>query len=108
MPEPRLIALQLRQQGMPLYGCGSPDGYKNTEAAWLSPYGMTRRLSWATALSRGKFAAAASAASQPIDAQQLAQTAGHLFSAETQQAIAASPAALHAAMMLASPEFMHR
>ena len=36
--------------GMPLYGCQTPDGYKNTEEAWLSPDATTRRISFATAL----------------------------------------------------------
>ena len=27
----------LSRLGMPLYGCETPDGYKNTAAAWLSP-----------------------------------------------------------------------
>ena len=30
----------LAQLGMPLYGCQTPDGYKNTEAAWLNPEGI--------------------------------------------------------------------
>jgi hypothetical protein len=45
---------------------------------------------------------------QPIDATQLAKTLGQPFSIKTQQAIAASPAQLRAALMLGSPEFMHR
>src|SRR5271167_1112921 len=41
------------QFGMPLFGCLTPDGYKNTEDAWLSPDATTRRISFATALVRG-------------------------------------------------------
>ena len=44
----------LAQLGMPLYGCQTPDGYKNTEAAWLNPEGMTRRINFATALAGGR------------------------------------------------------
>jgi uncharacterized protein (DUF1800 family) len=44
----------LNQLGMPLYGCQTPDGYKNTEAAWLNPDGMTRRINFATALASGR------------------------------------------------------
>jgi uncharacterized protein (DUF1800 family) len=44
----------LSQLGMPLYGCQTPDGYKNTEDAWLNPEGMTRRINFATALAAGK------------------------------------------------------
>jgi uncharacterized protein (DUF1800 family) len=44
----------LQQAGMPLYGCLTPDGYKNTEAAWLNPDALTRRIGFATALSSGR------------------------------------------------------
>jgi uncharacterized protein (DUF1800 family) len=37
---------------MPLYGCATPEGYKNTEAAWLSPDAMTRRIAFATQVAR--------------------------------------------------------
>ena len=43
----------LQQLGMPVYGYLTPDGYKNTEEAWLNPDAMTRRLSFATALANG-------------------------------------------------------
>ncbi len=51
---PLLLAAQLNQFGMPLYGCQTPNGYQNTEAAWLSPDALTRRISFATALASGK------------------------------------------------------
>lgn len=44
----------LNQMGMPLYGCPTPDGYANTEAAWLNAEAMTRRLNFATALATGR------------------------------------------------------
>jgi uncharacterized protein (DUF1800 family) len=50
----RPLLAALAQLGMPLYGCATPDGYKNTEAAWLSPDAMTRRLNFATALASGR------------------------------------------------------
>ena len=50
------------QLGMPLYGCQTPDGYKNTQAAWLSPDAMMMRLSFATALGTGRLPLA-----QPFD-----------------------------------------
>src|SRR5208282_4882809 len=43
----------LSQQGMTLYGCLTPDGYKNTEEAWLNPEAITRRINFATALAQG-------------------------------------------------------
>ena len=42
------------QLGMPLFGCLTPDGYKNTEDAWLSPDATTRRISFATALAAAR------------------------------------------------------
>jgi uncharacterized protein (DUF1800 family) len=39
--------------GMPLYGCQTPNGYANTEEAWLNPDAMMTRLSFATALGSG-------------------------------------------------------
>jgi len=44
----------LYQFGMPLYGCPTPDGYKDTEAAWLNPEALTRRINFATALGAGR------------------------------------------------------
>ncbi len=44
----------LQQLGMPLYGCLTPDGYKNTADVWLNPDAMTRRISFATALASGR------------------------------------------------------
>jgi uncharacterized protein (DUF1800 family) len=88
----------LPQLGMPLYGCQTPDGYRNTQAAWLNPDSMTRRLSFATFLAKAK----------PLDAAQLTHTLGNPFSAQTTAAIAASPPQLQPALILGSPEFMHR
>lgn len=39
--------------GQPLYGCPTPNGYSNTEDAWLNPDGMVMRLSFATAFGNG-------------------------------------------------------
>ena len=44
----------MAQLGMPLYGCQTPDGYKNTQDAWLNPDALTRRITFATALASGK------------------------------------------------------
>ncbi len=52
----RPLAGLMAQLGMPLYGCQTPDGYKNTAEAWLNPDGMMMRLSFATALGAGQAA----------------------------------------------------
>ncbi|GAB2575107.1 DUF1800 domain-containing protein [Ramlibacter solisilvae] len=48
------LAVQLARQGMPLYGCPTPDGYKNTEVAWLSADAMAKRLDIAAQLGAGR------------------------------------------------------
>ncbi len=132
----RPISGLLQQLGMPLYGCLTPDGYKNTEEVWINPDAMTRRISFATALASGKLplttplitpsmslvspssmnnrmsisrlsaAPTQSDSPTPVDAVQLSETLGNLFSEQTQQTIASSPPQLRAALMLGSPEFM--
>ncbi len=108
----------LIQLGMPIYGCPTPDGYKNTQAAWLNPDSMTRRLNFATNLADGKLPISSSittaANSSPtnkmvtIDPIELAATLGNNFSIQTQQAIAASNPEIRAALILGSPEFMKK
>ncbi len=44
----------MSQLGMPLYGCQTPDGYKNTQEAWLNPDALTRRIAFATTLAQGR------------------------------------------------------
>ena len=55
----------MNQLGMPLYGCQTPDGYKNTQDAWLNPDALTRRIAFATALAGGKLPLAV----PPVDAR---------------------------------------
>ena len=43
----------MQMLGMPLYGCQTPNGYANTQDAWLNPDAMMTRLSFATALGSG-------------------------------------------------------
>ena len=123
--------------GMPLYSCQTPDGYKQTQYAWLSPDAMMMRLSFAMALGDGRLplqrpmnqfaqdedrprqegalrpaamqmpAAALDLASAP-DPAALAATVGDLFSPHTRNAIAAAPPRLRAPLILGSPEFMMR
>lgn len=98
---PQFVQNTLQQLGMPLYGCPTPNGYKNTQEAWLNPDAMTRRLSFATTI----------ATRRGIGNREwgvVANTLGNRFSAQTRQAIAASPPQLRAALILGSPEFMKR
>jgi uncharacterized protein (DUF1800 family) len=55
----------MSQLGMPLYGCQTPDGYKNTQDAWLNPDALTRRIAFATALAQGRLPLATAPAPAP-------------------------------------------
>jgi uncharacterized protein (DUF1800 family) len=125
------LAGTMAQMGMPLYGCQTPDGYKNTREAWLNPEAMMMRLSFATALGAGRlplaqipdddFGALGSIRHpervRPIDysgempapdAAQLALTLGDSFSPRTAEAGEAAPVQLRTPLILGSPEFMLR
>jgi uncharacterized protein (DUF1800 family) len=133
----RPLAATMARLGMPLYGCQTPDGYKNTRQAWLNPDAMMIRLSFATAVGVGRLplerpaddfdddggrmtersAAPAAVMSSGPDASsrmtapdpaQLATTLGDLFSSRTADAVKAAPAQLRAPLIIGSPEFMMR
>ena len=129
----RPLLRTLNQLGEPLYGCQTPDGYKNTEEAWLNPDGLTRRINFATVLATGKLPLAASSndtvnamsgnmqapamtgqaadnakgGSPPVDAQALLATLGSSISNKTRDTVLHSDPGLRAAMILGSPDFMH-
>ncbi len=90
---------------MPLYGCQTPDGYKNTQDAWLNPDAITRRIAFATALASGRLPAAPT---PPVDAQALLATLGGGISPKTRAALAEAAPELQAPMALGSLDFMHR
>lgn len=117
----------IAQLGMPTYACLTPDGYKNIRDAWLNPNAMTQRLNFATALGAGRIrlaepqpvamdpmAAAEKrmdsqpAPAKPIDYSTLVNTLGNKIPDETRAAAEDSPLALRAALILGSPDFMHR
>jgi uncharacterized protein (DUF1800 family) len=112
----------LIQLGMPIYGCPTPNGYKNTQDAWLNPDSMTRRLNFVTNLGSGKMPLLLSSGNSTdpsinparnkidlvINSEDLIITLGNNFSPKTQQAIAASNPNIRAALILGSPEFMYK
>lgn len=49
----RPLAGTMQLLGMATYGCLTPNGYSNTQDAWLNPDSMMARLSFATALGNG-------------------------------------------------------
>jgi uncharacterized protein (DUF1800 family) len=108
----------LKQMGMSLYSCPTPDGYKNTQTAWLNPDSLTRRLNFATNLASGKLSLSvpqltsanprSNSTPIPINADRLIATLGNRFSPRTLQTIANSSEDLKAALILGSPEFMYK
>jgi uncharacterized protein (DUF1800 family) len=105
----RPLLTAMDQLGMPLYGCLTPDGYKNTEDAWLSPDATTQRIGFATALARGDLAlygAKAAAGAGPVDAAPLQALLGSTLTEAARRAIIEAPQGLRAALLLGSPDFM--
>ncbi|HEV7995280.1 MAG TPA: DUF1800 domain-containing protein [Stellaceae bacterium] len=106
--------------GMPLYGCQTPDGYQDTEEAWLSPEATMQRINFAVALARGFLPLGAEpepAAAEtgreprrpdPVDPARLDRIFGATLSGSTSAVVAAAPPVLRAALILGSPDFMHR
>jgi uncharacterized protein (DUF1800 family) len=108
LPSVQGLANQLALQGQPLYGCQTPDGYKNTESAWLNADAMIKRIQFATRLSQGKVGM--DTVELALDAQQLAQSLGPLISAHTQSVARSHQQenSLAIALILAGPNMMRR
>ena len=133
----RPLAGAMASLGMPLYGCQTPDGYKQTQEAWLSPNAMLLRLDFATTLGTGRlplqrqideFAsveqssnwavgirraeirtlAGAASPSAELDPGALLRTIGGLISPHTREVVESAPPSLQAPLILGSPEFMRR
>jgi uncharacterized protein (DUF1800 family) len=98
------VAQFLRLQGQPVYGCLTPDGYKNTQAAWLNPDALMNRINFATAVGTGK---AKFLSDQPVDYNKVLDTVnGGKLSAKTEAVIAKAPGPLKLSLLIGSPEFM--
>ncbi|MEJ6003059.1 DUF1800 domain-containing protein [Paucibacter soli] len=97
LAEPLALLPWLAQAGMPLYGAQTPDGYKNTAAAWTSPEALTLRVQLASRLSEGR--------PRP-DPQRLLDTLGRSVGMRTRSALQGESAAAQVALLLASPDFM--
>jgi uncharacterized protein (DUF1800 family) len=134
----RPLLAAMARLGMPLYDCQSPDGYKNTQDVWLNPDALAQRISFATAIGLGRSplaaviddeidgdpyaaSAARSLASgaatpdtastdrSPLDVNAVLATVGEQLSAQTRTRISAlGSSPLGAALVLGSPDFMHR
>ncbi|CAN7703829.1 DUF1800 domain-containing protein [Pseudoduganella sp. LjRoot289] len=96
LAEVRPVMGALDRLGMPLYGCQTPDGYKNTQQAWLNPDALSRRIGYAATLAQG------------VDPAMVQAALGETVSARTLGIVAASPEKIRTAMLLGSPDFMQR
>ncbi|HWD56964.1 MAG TPA: DUF1800 family protein, partial [Stellaceae bacterium] len=134
---PRPLIGTMARLGEPLYYCQTPDGYKNTEDAWLSPDATTLRIGFATQLGRGamplknppperpadsgmapgsqqpqpQLVAAEpgeQAKPEPLDPEPLETLLGPTLGANTLETVAGAAPGLRAALILGSPDFMHR
>ncbi len=103
--ETKYLNGQLTSLGMPLYGCPTPDGYKNTREAWLNENSTIQRINFASHIASGR---GLSSKPQPIDSTKLDRAVRPYLSANTKTTIAASKVGLHLALMLGSPDFMYR
>jgi uncharacterized protein (DUF1800 family) len=92
----------LAQAGMPLYGAQTPDGYKNTAAAWMSPEALAQRIQLAKILGERMHRRMGSGSDELLAAL------GPLISPATRQTVAGEPAAMQTALLLGSPDFMRR
>ena len=95
----------LAQAGMPLYGAQTPDGYKNTAAAWMNPEALAQRVQFATTLSERRMRRGAN---PNLDSQALITTLGPQLSEATRKSIATEPVAMQLTLALGSPDFMRR
>jgi Protein of unknown function (DUF1800) len=116
----RPLLAAMNRMGMPLYGCQSPDGYKNTEDVWLNPDALAQRIGFASGIGLGRSPlatviddtvdndpyasgtsrnsdamdppgkAAALAEATPLDVNAVLATVGEQVSAQTRARISAS------------------
>jgi len=100
------LAFALEDLGQPLYGCLSPDGYACTQAAWLDPDGLLRRLSLAQRIGDGEYGGSNDGAGSPPDPDRLLDTLKPAFGKTTLAAIEQAPRDRRAGAILGSPDFM--
>jgi uncharacterized protein (DUF1800 family) len=101
----RPLVRQAQEQGMPLYQCQPPTGYKDTADAWVNTGALVGRMNFALSLASNKL--------RGIAVSQAPPSASDLVSGElsesTRATIAkATSAPQIAALTLGSPEFQRR
>ena len=91
----------IAQLGMPMYRCQTPNGYSQTEASWLNPEAMVRRVSFAISTVDIR-------PDEKPDPKVLLEVIGDRLSPETRAIIDNAPEYSRAALILGSPEMMYR
>jgi uncharacterized protein (DUF1800 family) len=97
VPDPVPLARTLQQQGMPLYLCQPPTGYKDTADAWVSSGALITRMNFAVELANG-------GAHAPVEAL----LHGDISEATQATLAKATTRAQTVALALGSPEFQRR
>ncbi len=92
----------LKQAGQPLFKCLTPDGYKNTQEAWLNPDSLINRLNFATALGANKLPGVQVQDDGSGDISDCLA----LVSEKTVSAIEQAQPKLRQSLVIGSPEFM--
>ena len=102
------LANNLAAQGMPLFGCQTPDGYKNTESAWLSPDGLNKRLDFASRVASGRLGQ--ERLSGGMGAEELMAQLGSLVTPRTRDVVLQrrDEPVIAVALVLAGPGMMRR
>ena len=93
----------LNRLSMPLFGCQSPNGYPNTEEAWLNSNSLLERVGFSVNIKREFFGK-----QKPTDADTLIKILESRLTAKTKKTISDSPQDLRTALILGSPEMMYR
>ncbi len=93
----------LNSQGEPLYGCLTPDGYKNVKDAWLNPDALLHRANFAVDYATGHVNAIDSSS---LDVRNIENTLNLKLGPGTLAAINQAPPNMKASVLLGSPEFM--
>ena len=102
-PDLQKIEAMLGQLAMPIFGCETPNGYQNTEEAWLNPDAMLRRVSNAVHIAHGLLSN-----KKPIELSVLESSVNNRLTPETKKTVAEANPNLKAALILGSPEMMYR
>ena len=104
-PDVQPLIGSLAQAGMPLYGAQTPDGYKNTAAAWANPEALAQRIQFAQTLNDRLQRRPMLGERAPQD---LINTLGPILSEGTRKSVGSEAPATQVALLLGSPDFMRR